>query len=296
MDALINTSESPEEAPLHRLPREQHQPCSTAGSPQECTAGVSLDSILTPGAELPADHCWYVLRVSYSREREARDRLLAQGILAYVPTRRRRKEQHGRRVKVEQSLLSNLLFVFTTPAEVARLVASPLRPLPGARSGKPAIPLHYLYDHTVREGNGTDRRVVIGRAEMANFIRFTHTGSEVVRTVSEEDFTIRQDEEVEVTEGDFKGVRGRVVRINRQTCIMVDLRPVCMVASAYIPKGWLRKVSGEEPQDAAPKNTPQSAAVKSKDAPHKLKPHQGRPPATQPAGKMKGQEPPAANS
>lgn len=251
MDALINTSESPEEAPLHRLPREQHQPCSTAGSPQECTAGVSLDSILTPGAELPADHCWYVLRVSYSREREARDRLLAQGILAYVPTRRRRKEQHGRSVRVEQSLLPNLLFVFTTPARITELVARPLLPLPGARSGKPAIPLHYLYDHTVREGNGTDRRVVIGRAEMANFIRFTLTGSEVVRTVSEEDFTIRQDEEVEVTEGDFKGVRGRVVRINRQTCIMVDLRPVCLLASAYIPKGWLRKVEHEKPKATA---------------------------------------------
>ena len=251
MDALINTSESPEEAPLHRLPREQHQPCSTAGSPQECTAGVSLDSILTLGAELPADHCWYVLRVSYSREREARDRLLAQGILAYVPTRRRRKEQHGRSVRVEQSLLPNLLFVFTTPARITELVARPLLPLLGARSGKPAIPLHYLYDHTVQEENGTDRRVVIGRAEMANFIRFTLTGSEAVRTIREDEFTIRCDEEVEVTEGDFKGVRGRVVRISRQTCLLVDLRPVCLLASAYIPKGWLRKVEHEKPKATA---------------------------------------------
>lgn len=251
MDALINTSESPEEAPLHRLPREQHQPCSTAGSPQECTAGVSLDSILTPGAELPADHCWYVLRVSYSREREARDRLLAQGILAYVPTRRRRKEQQGRSVRVEQSLLPNLLFVFTTPARITELVARPLLPLPGARSGKPAIPLHYLYDHTVQEENGTDRRIVIGCEEMANFIRFTLTGSEAVRTIREEDFTISQDEEVEVTEGDFKGVRGRVVRISRQTCLLVDLRPVCLLASAYIPKGWLRKVEHEKPKATA---------------------------------------------
>lgn len=49
-----------------------------------------------------------------------------------------------------------------------------------------------------------------------------------------------------ITEGDFKGVVGRVARIDRQTCVIVDLQPICFLASAYIPKAFLREVPEPE--------------------------------------------------
>lgn len=80
---------------------------------------------------------------------------------------------------------------------------------------------------------------------MVNFIRFTIEGNESVRTISPSEFRIKKDQQVVITEGDFKGVVGRVARVNRQTCVIVDLQPVCFLASAYIPKAFLREISGQ---------------------------------------------------
>lgn len=90
--------------------------------------------------------------------------------------------------------------------------------------------------------NGLNDVVVIPHKEMVNFIRFTIGGSESIRAVSPADFRIKKDQQVVITEGDFKGVVGRVARIDRQTCVIVDLQPICFLASAYIPKAFLREL------------------------------------------------------
>ena len=41
---------------------------------------------------------------------------------------------------------------------------------------------------------------------------------------------------VVVTEGEFKGIHGRVARIAGQQRVIVELFEGCLVASAYIPK------------------------------------------------------------
>lgn len=99
-----------------------------------------------------------------------------------------------------------------------------------------------MYDHTSLNENGLNDVVVIPHKEMVNFIRFTIGGSESIRAVSPADFRIKKDQHVVITEGDFKGVVGRVARIDRQTCVIVDLQPICFLASAYIPKAFLREV------------------------------------------------------
>lgn len=241
MDTLINASDhAPEEGRVHSLPRNGLTPDATAGSQGMCTTGVSIENILTPTFPLPAHLRWHVMRVSYGRELEAHRLLRAQGVLSYVPTRKSVKITDGKKTRTQQSILPNLLFVFTDEASAATLTQRPLPPAGPQRKDKAPLQLRHMYDHTRHNAQGRDLRVTIPNAEMANFIRFTLTGSEHLRTVDEDEFRIKGGETVEVTEGDFKGVTGRVVRIHRQTCLLVDLRPVCLMASAYIPKGWLR--------------------------------------------------------
>ena len=46
---------------------------------------------------------------------------------------------------------------------------------------------------------------------------------------------------VVVTEGEFKGVHGRVARIAGQQRMVVELFDGCLVATAYVPKEAMRK-------------------------------------------------------
>lgn len=239
MDTLMNVASIPEESES-RLPSEGLPPVTAAGS-QRCGTGVSLEYVLHPTHGLPQECRWYVLRATYGREREAEDLLKKRGVLVYVPKRKTLKMVKGEKKKVEESLLPNLVFVFTDECTARRLVVFPLKS-ESRRKDKMPVSLHFMYDHTSLNENGLNDVVVIPHKEMVNFIRFTIGGSESIRAVSPADFRIKKDQQVVITEGDFKGVVGRVARIDRQTCVIVDLYPICFLASAYIPKAFLREL------------------------------------------------------
>ena len=46
---------------------------------------------------------------------------------------------------------------------------------------------------------------------------------------------------VKVIGGEFKGVTGRVARIAGQQRVVVEISGLCLVATAYIPNGFLLK-------------------------------------------------------
>ena len=48
-----------------------------------------------------------------------------------------------------------------------------------------------------------------------------------------------------ITEGDFKGIQGRVARIAGQQRVIVELFSGCLVATAYIPKEAMEKIDKE---------------------------------------------------
>lgn len=238
MDSLFNASSGPEETTIHSLPGVGFKSPSTTDSLKTCTIGVSLENVLTATTSYPETYRWFVFRVTYRREIEARNLLKQLVVLCYVPTYRISQTKGGHLHWVEKSMLTNLVFALVTEEQAATLLQYPLSaPDVELRKGRVPIRLHYLYDHITTNKSGRNSVICIPRPEMENFIRFTQIGRENIRMVSEGDLKIQRDEMVE---GDFKGIKGRVVRISRQTCLLVDLRPVCLFASAYIPKGYLR--------------------------------------------------------
>ncbi len=54
-------------------------------------------------------------------------------------------------------------------------------------------------------------------------------------------FPFKQGDYVVVTEGDFKGIHGRVARIAGQQRVVVELFDGCLVATAYVPKEAMEK-------------------------------------------------------
>ena len=70
---------------------------------------------------------------------------------------------------------------------------------------------------------------------MDDFINLTFVNSPHIIPVTSQNIQYKLGDNVIVTEGDFKGIQGRVARIAGQQRVIVELFSGCLVATAYIP-------------------------------------------------------------
>ena len=78
---------------------------------------------------------------------------------------------------------------------------------------------------------------------MSNFIRLTSINNPNIIPVTSNNIQYKLGDKVVVTEGDFKGIYGRVARIAGQQRVIVELFGGCLVATAYVPKEAMEKIT-----------------------------------------------------
>lgn len=172
---------------------------------------------------------WFVLRASYARVNKAHEYLTHNGTETYLPLHYTLKEINGKKKRVLEPLLPNLLFVYATPKEVETYVKH-----------TPALPyLSYYYNHFQTDAQGKNPPLTIHYEEMMNFIRITSIDNEHIQLVNPEQCRYKSGDLVRIVEGDFKGVIGKVARVRGQQRVVVEIEGLCMVATAYVPSGFL---------------------------------------------------------
>lgn len=157
---------------------------------------------------------WFVLRVTYGRERKAYDFIMNDHTEAYLP------------------MFPNFLFVYATPEKVEKYV-------------KQTPELHYLtyyYNHFKVGEFGKNPPLTVGYNEMMNFIRVTSLNNEHVRLVESQHCHYKSGDKVRIVDGDFAGVEGRVARVAGQQWVVIELPGVCLVATAYIPTAFIKPI------------------------------------------------------
>ena len=77
---------------------------------------------------------------------------------------------------------------------------------------------------------------------MSNFIRLTCIEDEHVEVLTNKHVVFKSDEMVRITDGKFKGIVGKVARIDRNNRVVVTIENVCMRATAVVPKYALEKI------------------------------------------------------
>ena len=189
-------------------------------------AGVSVGYIHDLNYEKHNDHHWYAMIATYQRERMAAEHLRQHGVLVYYPTR-----------KDGTSFLPNTLFIYTDLLTAESFV----------RFSK-ADPhhldyLHFMYDKTKVNEKGKNPPIVIPVNQMDNFIRLLSVGDDGTELLPKEDIRFREGDEVMVTGGNFKGIRGRIARVSGSTRVVVTLDGVCYVAAAYIAKRYISPIT-----------------------------------------------------
>lgn len=194
--------------------------------------GVSVENV-------PAGNKrWFVLRVSYGRIDKAKTFVEAKGLECYVPLRYKEVRKQGKKRIIPKPLLPSLIFLHASAEQVEALlhnnkvVVNDSRPL-----------LSYYFDHTIHRQDNPDRNppLIIRDEAMNNFIRLASIKNPHIIPVTSNSIQFKLGDNVVVTEGEFKGVHGRVARIAGQQRVVVELLDGCLVATAYVPTSALIK-------------------------------------------------------
>lgn len=187
--------------------------------------GVSVENA-------PSDlAAWHVLRVSYSREQKVHDWLREQGFEVYIPLHYKEVEINGKRKRVKAPLLHNFIFIHATRTDIDLVMES--------SSNKY---FSYYYNHFKVDTSGKNPPLTIPKQQMDNFIRLTSIESEHILFVSPEKCHFKTGDRVQITDGIFKGVEGRVARVNRQQRVVIELYGIGCVTTAYVPSFFIKQL------------------------------------------------------
>lgn len=203
----------------------------TPSTSDDVRNGVSVENVPAGNEQ------WFVLRVSYGRIDKAKTFVEAKGIECYVPLRYKEVRKQGKKRIIPIPLLPSLIFIHATAEQAEALlhdnkvVANESRSL-----------LSYYFDHTIHLQDNPNRNppLTIRDEAMNNFIRLTSIKNPHIIPVTSNNIQFKLGDNVVVTEGEFKGVHGRVARIAGQQRVVVELFDGCLVATAYVPKEAMR--------------------------------------------------------
>jgi transcription antitermination factor NusG len=176
---------------------------------------------------------WFVFRASYGREDKALEYMVEDGTFVYIAKRYARRTVNGKQKRVLETLIPNLLFVYTTAEKAEKYIKN-----------TPALSyLTYYYNHFELDEDQKNPPLTVSRKEMENFIIATCNNNEHLKFVDESQCHFRGGEIVKVVEGLFKGVEGKVARVSGQQRVIVSLSQVGLVSTAYIPTAFLTIIS-----------------------------------------------------
>ena len=194
--------------------------------------GVSVENV-------PAGNKrWFVLRVSYGRIDKAKTFVEAKGLECYVPLQYKEVRKQGKKRIITTPLLPSLIFVHAAAEQVEALLHDNK-----VMANESRALLSYYFDHTIHRQDNPDRNppLTIQDEAMNNFIRLTSVKNPHIIPVTSNSIQFKLGDNVVVTEGEFKGVHGRVARIAGQQRVVVELFDWCLVATAYVPNDAMEK-------------------------------------------------------
>ena len=188
--------------------------------------GVSVEYAPKEGCE------WYVLRATYGREIKTLETIRSLGGVAYVPLYRTREEKEGKIKKVLKPFVQQLVFLYSSKEEAYKFV-----------NEVPELSyLTFYYDHFKVSQTGHNPPLTVTFERMSNFIRLTCIEDEHVEVLTNKHVVFKSDEMVRITDGKFKGIVGKVARIDRNNRVVVTIEGVCMIATAFVPKYALEEI------------------------------------------------------
>ena len=237
MEDTTNQSQKADASLYNGQPSDTGLSCPSARL-TSCTPSISKNKGGVSVDNVPAENKqWFVLRVSYGRIDKAKTYVEAKGMECYVPLQYKEVRKQGKKRIITEPLLPSFLFVHASAEQVDSLLQDKsIKPLENIAL------LSYYYNHTSHCEKSPTKNppLVISDSAMDNFIRLTSIHNPHIIPVTSENIKYKLGDEVVITEGDFKDIRGRVARIAGQQRVVVELFEGCLEARAYIPRNAIK--------------------------------------------------------
>lgn len=234
MEDTTNLSPKADASLYNGQPTDTGLSCPSAGltsrtpsTSDDIRNGVSVENVPNGNKQ------WFVLRVSYGRIDKAKTFVEAKGMECYVPLRYKEVRKQGKKRIIPIPLLPSLIFIHASAEQVEALLHDNKVMANESRSL-----LSYYFNHTIHRQDNPDCNppLTIQDEAMNNFIRLTSVKNPHIIPVTSNSIQFKLGDNVVVTEGEFKGVHGRVARIAGQQRVVVELFDGGLVATAYVPK------------------------------------------------------------
>lgn len=162
---------------------------------------------------------WYVFRASYGREEKASQLLEHLQVFTYIPRHTIYTRTKTGVKPLVKKMMPNFVFAYLTASEARLFTRGPktidrrFEEMPQADQ-KNILELNTLisfyYNHFVKGDDGMNPPLIIPYPQMREFFIATRLEKDVIPL---ETGTFRVGEDVEVVEGEFKGLRGKVILV-----------------------------------------------------------------------------------
>ena len=171
---------------------------------------------------------WYALKVFFNKVFDVEKFTSSAGVESYIPCETVTVVRGGVKKQERRTLVSSLMFIRCTQAYALSLQAELL--------GRVML-------YTVTDKDGRKHPSVISDREMNMFRLVASSGEEGLEYFGDDGTSYSVGERVRVIEGPFKGAEGVVRRIKGTRRLVVAITGVCAVATSFIPKCFLQKLT-----------------------------------------------------
>lgn len=169
---------------------------------------------------------WYAVRVTYGREVKLKRLLDESGVECFVAFIYKEVTRGGKTQRVLVPAIRNIIFINTTRQSLHKL----------KELYEAVTPMRYIMDVHTRQP------IIIPPDQMENFIQVAKNYKLDIVYLSDLDPKLRMGKVVEVINGHFAGVKGRVVRVKRHNRVMVVIDSVAAVTTSHIKPEELRVI------------------------------------------------------
>lgn len=181
---------------------------------------------------------WYPMRVTYSRELQAKVFLDSIGVESFIPMRYVPiKGKHPRHRELKPAITS-LIFIRSCQKDITEL----------KMTKRELNSLRYIMTPVLDDNNNVIRRdiLTVPDKQMDNFIKVASVNDDRIFYMENLDFAGKPGQRVKVVEGDFAGVEGCIKRVKKNKCVVVQIENVAAVAIAFLPAAFLLPIEEEK--------------------------------------------------
>lgn len=172
----------------------------------------------------PDQEYWYAMRVTYGRELKVQA-ALDNKFKTYVPKCYKTVNRFGHRRYEIAVQVSNLIFVYAS-----------FNSLQEEKNTDTAA----QYLRYIKKRN--DEYLTIPNKQMEDFMRVSKLPDEKLIPIDITEGTNLNGQKVRIIEGELAGVEGRIMRLQGNKKVVVNVSNLIAYAISFVPPGWLIKI------------------------------------------------------